>query len=63
MVQNFVTQTDVLEEDVTLVGKFRACLKVSTTGTDSDFVVRSSAGSGCGAAAAAAAAAGTDRIF
>jgi putative CocE/NonD family hydrolase len=35
-----VYQTDVLEEDVTLVGPMSAALHVSTTGTDADFVVK-----------------------
>ena len=35
-----VYQTAVLEADVTLLGPFKACLSVSTTGTDSDFVVK-----------------------
>jgi uncharacterized protein len=35
-----VYQTDVLEEDVTLAGPISAALHVSTTGTDSDFVVK-----------------------
>src|SRR5262249_24459170 len=33
-------QTDVLTEDVTLVGPLSAGLQVSTSGTDSDFVVK-----------------------
>jgi putative CocE/NonD family hydrolase len=35
-----VYQTDVLQEDVTLAGPLRAELFVSTTGTDSDWVVK-----------------------
>ncbi|MBN2315590.1 MAG: CocE/NonD family hydrolase [Sedimentisphaerales bacterium] len=35
-----VYQTDVLEEDVTLVGTILANLFVSTTGTDSDWIVK-----------------------
>lgn len=35
-----VYQSDVLTEDVTLVGPIRANLFVSTTGTDADFVVK-----------------------
>jgi uncharacterized protein len=35
-----VFQTDVLEEDVTLAGPLEVTLHVSTTGTDSDFVVK-----------------------
>jgi putative CocE/NonD family hydrolase len=35
-----VYQTDVLEEDVTLAGPITAHLEVSTTGTDSDWVVK-----------------------
>jgi uncharacterized protein len=35
-----VYQTDVLEEDLTFVGPVSAFLQVSTTGTDSDFVVK-----------------------
>lgn len=35
-----VYQTDVLEEDVTLAGTIRANLFVSTSGTDSDWVVK-----------------------
>jgi putative CocE/NonD family hydrolase len=35
-----VYQTDVLEEDVTLAGPITARLHVSTTGTDSDWVVK-----------------------
>jgi predicted acyl esterase len=35
-----VYQTDILEEDVTLAGTIRANLFVSTTGTDSDWVVK-----------------------
>ena len=35
-----VYQTDVLEEDVTLVGPLIADLHVSTTGTDSDWIVK-----------------------
>ena len=35
-----VYQTDVLEEDVTFAGPITAMLHVSTTGTDSDFVVK-----------------------
>ena len=35
-----VYQTDVLKEDVTLAGPLSARLHVSTTGTDSDFVVK-----------------------
>ncbi|MFN8356537.1 MAG: CocE/NonD family hydrolase [Spirosomataceae bacterium] len=35
-----VFQTDVLTEDVTLGGEIMAKLKVSTTGTDADFVVK-----------------------
>jgi len=33
-------QTDVLEEDVTIAGPITANLRVSTSGTDSDFVVK-----------------------
>ncbi|HZU35982.1 MAG TPA: CocE/NonD family hydrolase [Gemmataceae bacterium] len=35
-----VYQTDVLTEDVTIAGPFRADLHVSTSGTDSDWVVK-----------------------
>ena len=35
-----VYQTEVLAEDLTLVGPLTAALRVSTTGTDSDFVVK-----------------------
>jgi putative CocE/NonD family hydrolase len=35
-----VYSTDVLEEDVTLAGPLRADLYVSTTGTDSDWIVK-----------------------
>jgi putative CocE/NonD family hydrolase len=35
-----VYQTDVLEEDLTLAGTIQANLFVSTTGTDSDWVVK-----------------------
>jgi hypothetical protein len=35
-----VYETDVLEEDVTIAGPILAHLEVSTTGTDSDFVVK-----------------------
>ena len=35
-----VYQTDVLEEDITLAGPLSARLHVSTSGTDSDFVVK-----------------------
>jgi len=35
-----VYQTDVLEEDITLAGPITASLQVSTTGTDSDWVVK-----------------------
>jgi putative CocE/NonD family hydrolase len=35
-----VYQSDVLEEDVTLAGPIQAALQVSTTGTDSDWVVK-----------------------
>jgi len=35
-----VYQTDVLEEDVTIAGPLTASLNVSTTGTDSDWVVK-----------------------
>ena len=35
-----VYQTDVLEEDVTIAGPITASLQVSTTGTDSDWVVK-----------------------
>jgi putative CocE/NonD family hydrolase len=35
-----VYQTDVLEEDVTLAGTIQANLFVSTTGTDSDWIVK-----------------------
>jgi putative CocE/NonD family hydrolase len=35
-----VYQTDVLDRDVTLAGPIKATLFVSTTGTDSDFVVK-----------------------
>ena len=35
-----VYQTDVLTEDVTLAGPLAAQLQVSTTGTDSDFIVK-----------------------
>ena len=35
-----VYQTDVLEEDVTIAGPITAHLQVSTTGTDSDWVVK-----------------------
>jgi putative CocE/NonD family hydrolase len=35
-----VYQTEPLEEDVTIVGPIRALLNVSTSGTDSDFVVK-----------------------
>ncbi|HLW68545.1 MAG TPA: CocE/NonD family hydrolase [Gemmataceae bacterium] len=35
-----VYQTDVLTEDVTLVGPFQAKLHVSTSGTDSDWIVK-----------------------
>ncbi len=35
-----VYQTDVLEEDVTLAGAIKANLFVSTTGTDSDWIVK-----------------------
>ena len=33
-------QTDVLEEDLTVLGPIRVSLQVSTSGTDSDFVVK-----------------------
>lgn len=35
-----VYQTDVLEEDVTIAGPLRAELRVSTSGTDSDWIVK-----------------------
>jgi predicted acyl esterase len=35
-----VYESDVLPHDVTIVGSFTASLKVSTSGTDSDFVVK-----------------------
>jgi putative CocE/NonD family hydrolase len=35
-----VYETDVLDEDVTIAGPIRANLRVSTSGTDSDFVVK-----------------------
>jgi uncharacterized protein len=35
-----VYQTDVLDRDVTLAGPIKATLYVSTTGTDSDFIVK-----------------------
>ena len=35
-----VWESDVLTEDVTIVGAFTAALTVSTSGTDSDFVVK-----------------------
>jgi uncharacterized protein len=35
-----VYQTDVLEEDVTIAGPLRADLQVSTSGTDSDWIVK-----------------------
>ena len=35
-----VYQTDILDEDITLAGPISAHLHVSTTGTDSDFVVK-----------------------
>lgn len=35
-----VFETEVLEEDITLVGELMANLKVSTTGTDADWVVK-----------------------
>jgi putative CocE/NonD family hydrolase len=35
-----VYQTDVLEEDITVAGPITASLQVSTTGTDSDWVVK-----------------------
>ena len=35
-----VYQTDILEEDVTLAGTIQANLFVSTTGTDSDWIVK-----------------------
>ena len=35
-----VYQTDVLEEDVTIAGPLRAELQVSTSGTDSDWIVK-----------------------
>ena len=35
-----VFETDELTEDLTIVGPFTASLKVSTSGTDSDFVVK-----------------------
>ena len=35
-----VYQTDVLDEDVTIAGPITASLQVSTTGTDSDWVVK-----------------------
>ena len=35
-----VFETDELAEDLTIVGPFTASLKVSTSGTDSDFVVK-----------------------
>ena len=35
-----VYQTELLAEDLTLVGPLTAALRVSTTGTDSDFVVK-----------------------
>lgn len=39
--QNFqVYTTEALPHDVTIVGSFKASLKVSTSGTDSDFVVK-----------------------
>ena len=35
-----VYESDVLSEDVTLLGPFTASLNVSTSGTDSDFIVK-----------------------
>ena len=35
-----VFETDTLKEDITLAGKIMADLKVSTTGTDADFIVK-----------------------
>ena len=35
-----VYETAVLEQDLTLVGPFTASLRVSTSGTDSDFIVK-----------------------
>jgi putative CocE/NonD family hydrolase len=35
-----VYQTDILDEDVTIAGPIRANLQVSTSGTDSDWVVK-----------------------
>jgi putative CocE/NonD family hydrolase len=35
-----VYESDVLEADVTIVGPFSAALRVSTSGTDSDFIVK-----------------------
>ena len=35
-----VFETDALKEDITLAGKITADLKVSTTGTDADFIVK-----------------------
>ena len=35
-----VFETDALKEDITLAGKIMADLKVSTTGTDADFIVK-----------------------
>jgi putative CocE/NonD family hydrolase len=35
-----VYQTDILDRDVTLAGPIKATLFVSTTGTDSDFIVK-----------------------
>ena len=35
-----VFETDTLKEDITLAGKIMADLKVSTTGTDADFIIK-----------------------
>ena len=35
-----VFETDTLKEDITLAGKIMADLKISTTGTDADFIVK-----------------------
>ena len=35
-----VYESDVLSEDVTLLGPFTASLNVSTSGTDSDFIIK-----------------------
>ncbi len=35
-----VFETEVLQEDMTLAGEIHALLKVSTTGTDADWIVK-----------------------